>query len=144
MAGGAAGRGNAQALSMPLIPRHPKFWLAAFLLWFVSLWLLSAFPRTGDYMPPIPNFDKVVHFGFFFGGSGLFCAWLFRRRPESPNWRAIFAIAVVVIALIGCLDEFHQSFTPGRSGNDPFDVMADVLGAATGALVFRLVHRWLK
>jgi VanZ family protein len=129
---------------MPIIPRHPRFWLAAFLLWFASLWLLSSFSSTGDYTPPIAHFDKVAHFGFFFGGSGLFCAWLYRRRPTEPNWKWIFAAAVVAIGVIGCLDEFHQSFTPGRSGNDPFDVAADVVGAASGALMFRLLHRWLK
>ena len=129
---------------MPALPRHPRFWLGAFLLWFVVLWLLSSFSRTGDYMPPIVNFDKVLHFGFFSGGSGLFCAWLFRRRPENPNWKAIFWIAVGVIALVGCLDEFHQGFTPGRSGNDPGDVMADTLGAACGAFVFRMFHHRLK
>ncbi len=129
---------------MVRIPRHPHFWLAAFLLWFGALWTLSSFSLAGQYVPPVDNFDKVEHFGFFFGGAGLLCAWLFRRNPEKPNWKAIISIAVVVIGLVGWLDEYHQTFTPGRSGNDPQDWIADFSGAIAGALVFKKFHRRLK
>ena len=129
---------------MPGLPRHPNFWLAGFLLWFGVLWGLSSFRIPSEGVPPIPHLDKVVHFGYFFGGSGLICAWLFRRRPKNPNWKAIIATAILVVALIGGLDEYHQSFTPGRSGNDLSDWIADVLGATAGALVFKRIHHWLK
>ena len=36
-------------------------------------------------------------------------------------------------AIIGALDEYHQTFTPGRSGNDPWDLLADTVGAAAGS-----------
>lgn len=129
---------------MARLPQNPKFWLGAFLLWFAVLWLLSSSSGVGEYMPPINNFDKVAHFGYFFGGSGLLCAYLFRKRHERPDWRLIIAIAVTIIALVGCLDEYHQTFTPGRSGNDPYDWIADVLGAMAGAFTFKMVHRFLK
>ena len=79
-----------------------------------------------------------------FGGSGLLCAYLFRRNPERPNWKAIIGGVIIAIALTGCLDEYHQSFTPGRSGNDPYDWLADVLGATAGALTFKRIHHRLK
>jgi VanZ family protein len=129
---------------MPRLPRKPGFWLAAFLVWFAVLWTLSSFPGPGDEIPAIPHIDKVAHFGFFFGGSGLLCAWLYRRAPDSPRWPRLIATAVVVIALVGWLDEVHQSFTPGRSGNDLYDWIADVLGAFSGAFVFKAVHRRVK
>ena len=50
---------------MPALPRHPRFWLGAFLFWLAALWLLSSFSQTGDYLPPIRYFDKIGHFGFF-------------------------------------------------------------------------------
>jgi VanZ family protein len=129
---------------MPRLPRHPGFWLAAFLLWFGVLWGLSSFriPSEGD--PLIPHFDKIAHFGYFFGGSGLLSAWLFRRDPAQPNWWKIIGTSVLVIALVGALDEFHQSFTPGRSGNDPGDWAADLLGGMAGAAVFKRLHHLLK
>ena len=129
---------------MSWLPRSPKFWLAGFLLWFGVLWGFSAFSLPGDLNPPIDNFDKIAHFGFFFGGSGLLCAYLYRRNPEQPNWPKLILTAIAVIALIGALDEYHQSFTPGRYGNDPMDWLADLLGATAGALTFKRIHHLLK
>jgi VanZ family protein len=125
------------------LPRHPWFWLAGFLIWLVTLWLFSSTSRTAEFTPDIRNFDKVAHFGFFFGGSGLLCAYLFRRREGRPDWKILILTAVVIIGLVGVLDEYHQSFTPGRQGNDPFDWLADFSGALAGALVFKCFHRRL-
>lgn len=63
--------------------------------------------------------------------------------PGSPYWRRSLLITVTVVGLTGALDEFHQSHVPGRSGNDPADLAADLLGAFCGALVFRKSHRLL-
>ena len=95
-------------------------------------------------MPPVNHFDKVAHFGYFLGGGGLCSAYLFCRSPENSNWRQIFIVAVLILAAVGILDEWHQSFTPGRSGNDPFDWMADLLGAGVGALILRKLHHLLR
>jgi VanZ family protein len=127
------------------LPRSPRFWLAGFLLWFSALYLLSSLSVATDYRPPINQFDKIAHFGYFFGGSGLLCAYLYRRKPTpTTQWKSIITTAVVVIAIVGMLDEYHQSFTPGRSGNDPYDWLADVIGAMVGALVFKRFHYLLK
>lgn len=129
---------------MPRLPPSPKFWLAAFLLWFGVLWTLSSFSVAGPETPPIPYFDKIAHFGFFFGGSGLLTAFLYRLKPERPNWKLIIGVAVGVLAAIGALDEWRQSHVPGRSGNDFADWVADVTGALGGAFVFKAIHRRLK
>jgi len=130
---------------MSQLPRNPRFWLAGFLIWLAFLYLLSSFSRVSDYSPSIDHFDKIAHFGYFFGGSGLLCAYLFRRKPaEAINWKTLITTAVVCLAIVGILDEYHQSFTPGRSGNDPFDWLADVLGGTAGAFVFKRIHYLLK
>ena len=129
---------------MARLPRNPKFWLAAFLLWFGVLWVLSSGTHPDMPAPPIADFDKVEHFGYFFGGAGLFSAWLFRRNPEKPNWRTIITLTIIAVALTGLLDEIHQGYVPGRSGNDPADWTADFLGAIAGALVFKRFHHRLK
>jgi VanZ family protein len=129
---------------MKWLPRQPKFWLTCFILWFISLWILSSFAGPGQGLPPIVNIDKVAHFGYFFGGSGLLSAYLFRRSPLQTDWKRLFVIVVSIIAAIAVLDEFHQSFTPGRSGNDPFDGLADLAGAAVGVLVFKRLHHLMK
>lgn len=129
---------------MPRLPPSPKFWLAAFLLWFGVLWTLSSFSTPGPDMPPIPHFDKVAHFGFFFGGGGLLSAFVYRLKPEPANWKLILGVSVGVLAAVGALDEWRQSQVPGRSGNDFADWVADVLGALVGASVFKSIHRRLK
>ena len=44
-------------------------------------------------------------------------------------------VVIVVGFVIGRLDEYHQSFTPGRTGNDNGDWLADILGSIGGAWV---------
>jgi len=128
---------------MPRPPRHPLFWLVSFLLWMLTLWVLSS--RTGDetQLPQFPLSDKVAHFGFFLGGAGLLCAFLYCLSAPRLRWKLLFLIVMIVMGTIGWLDELHQSYTPGRFGNDPYDWLADVTGALTGCLIFRRMHMLL-
>lgn len=129
---------------MPKLFRSPTFWLVSFVVWTAVLFILSG--RTGEEtkLPPIPFSDKICHFGYFFGGGGLVSAFLFCRRPEISRWAPLIFQVALIIGAIGLLDEFHQSFTPGRSGNDPLDWTADIVGGICGALVFKTFHRVLK
>jgi VanZ family protein len=129
---------------MPRLPRRPNFWLFAMFVWFGVLWGLSSFALPGVPSPPVDHFDKLVHFGYFFGGAILLSAHLFFKNPGSPSWRVIIPAVIVFIALVGALDEFHQSFIPGRSGNDLPDWLADVMGGTIGALTFKAIHRRLQ
>lgn len=126
---------------MPRFTRLPFLWLAAFALWFGILWWLSS---RVNHFPPALSFrfsDKLLHFGYFFGGGILFSAFLFRLDPVAPNWYRIILLTYLVVGFTGSLDEWHQSFVPNRSGNDAADLNADLLGALCGALVFRKCHR---
>lgn len=69
-------------------------------------------------------------------GSGLYGS--LRAWRGTPAW----AIALLVAA-VPMLDELIQTTVPGRDGN-PRDVLLDLAGAATGALVFRAVARLKK
>lgn len=122
--------------------RHPVLWFAAFAVWFGVLWWLSSAERTFPDALQFRASDKLLHFGYFLGGSGLLSAALFTWKPAMPSRRRLIACAVVVI-LVGALDEFHQSFVPNRQGNDPADLLADALGAIAGALVFHPCRRLL-
>ena len=121
----------------------PWFWLTAFAVWFCTLWWLSSQPNPFPSELPFRVNDKLQHFGYFFGGAGLFSAFLFRLNPAEPRWSRILKLTVLVAALVGALDEHHQSYTIGRSAHNFPDFTADVLGAVCGALVFRRVHRVL-
>jgi VanZ family protein len=129
---------------MPRLFKQQSFWLAGFLTWFSVLWWLSSTVHPDLAQIDIPNWDKIAHFGYYFGGGGIFAAYLFARHPKNPPWRTIIVSVIVGIALVGILDEFHQSHVPGRSGNDPWDWLADISGATAGVLTFKAIHRRLK
>jgi VanZ family protein len=65
--------------------------------------------------------DKLAHLGFY-----AVLGWLVARA--CGKW----APAALAGLMIGVLDEWIQSGTAGRSA-DPFDLAADVAGAALGA-----------
>lgn len=78
-----------------------------------------------------PHSDKVVHFFVF----GLLATLVIRTRAvwRRVTWRGWIAIAAV--SAFGILDEFRQSFTPGRSV-EVADWMADTLGACLAVCVY--------
>ena len=125
-------------------PRHPAIWFTGLLLWLGFLWFISSQPGTGTPYP-VDHADKILHFTYFSLGGILCAGWLFRLNPKAPAWKRIVLITWVLLGAVGLIDEWHQSHTPNRSGNDAGDMMADFLGALAGALAFKSFHhrfRW--
>ncbi len=91
--------------------------------------------------PEIPHFDKVLHFGYFFGGSIILSTGLFFRFKKPTPWKLVFLFSIMTCALVGAIDEHHQSWVPERSGHDVYDWTADVLGASAGAGIVYLLMR---
>ena len=112
------------------------------LLWAASVWFLSSLsPSDFSFRgPSLPGLDKVVHWGIFFGGALFFTAAL--RRTVVYSWRSVILVSIGALALFGVVDEVHQLYTPGRTGADPYDWIADCLGAMTGAVTVFLVSKW--
>jgi VanZ family protein len=76
--------------------------------------------------------DKLVHLIVYAVLGVFFLLPLVRGRLSGVTVTAA-AWAVVFAVIYGISDEWHQSFTPGRSP-DVMDVVADTLGAAAGVL----------
>jgi len=115
-------------------PRKPVVYFCLFAGWWITLWFLSANNPAPKNGPDIPHLDKVAHFGYFFiGGALLSTAAVVAWPVLLRHWRMFFVALVVVCSVIGRLDEYHQGFTLGRSGNDRGDWAADTLGGAAGA-----------
>ena len=116
---------------------------AALICWACAiLWLSSLTPQE------LPDsaflfWDKVDHFAAFALGGWLAANALRVSRPQTSVAGAI-VLAVVIVAVFGAVDEFLQTFTPGRTGDDIYDWTADVLGALTGALLSLLAHDRLR
>jgi VanZ family protein len=91
--------------------------------------------------------DVIRKFGHFFGycvlSVTLYRSWwttlASRATPNQLSWRDMFRAwrgRAVLLALLGTLavaglDEFHQSFTPGRTGR-VVDVLLDEIGGVFG------------
>ena len=121
-------------------PRKPVAYLCLFVAWGVTLWFLSAGNPAPKNGPQIPHLDKVAHFVYFFiGGASLAtCALVLWPSLRFFKWR-LAVVVTVIISVIGRLDEYHQTFTPGRSGNDVGDWIADTLGGGAGAFVVLVI-----
>lgn len=119
--------------------QKPLPWWLAVLAWAVLLWILSA----NTPLPSGPSFplkDKLLHCTYFAGGAFCFLTALWGRSLPPPNAARFLLGGLLFTGIIGAVDEFHQTFTPGRFGNDPWDWLADLSG---GLLAAWLSHRLL-
>lgn len=117
-----------------MVSRRAIAWGPA-VFWALCLFLLSeirATPPGLQALLVIP--DKLVHFALYVALGGL----LARAR-----WVSRTDVRHVVLLAIGCtyaaLDEWHQSFVPGRTP-EVADWLADVAGVAAGYLIVALVR----
>jgi VanZ family protein len=122
--------------------RNPLTWFIAVLVWMRTIWFLSSIP--GDENPQLKmQIDKVAHFLAFAGGgilvAGLFATIVVVILRRKVRWDFLIPATAIAIGLLGWLDEWHQCFTPGRSGANMADWIADFLGGIAGALVFRRI-----
>ncbi len=117
------------------------FWL--FSGWAMMLWVLSSGNPSLKQANEIPHMDKVLHFIYFSVGGALLAASMGPEMAERLSRGWLFLLVVLVCSLIGRLDEYHQGFVPGRTGNDTGDWLADTLGGLFGgaAVIWYLLPR---
>lgn len=121
-------------------PRY-KFVLTLLLvLWTAGVLYGSLAP--GDDLPPagwlamIPYFDKVVHFGFYFGET-LLVLLLFEPR----GWRRWTAV-VAVILCSGAVELVQGAL--GYRSKDFWDFVANSSGALVAVAAAPLLQRFVK
>lgn len=139
----AAPPGNAGPPATSWLER-PLPWGVGWLAWFITLCILSSMSDPGPRIDLV-GIDKVYHAVFFAGGGTLLLLALTLRRNsarmalmETSWWKPALGVCLAGAA-VGWLDEWHQSFTPGRSGLDFYDWMADVAGSLAATPIARLV-----
>ncbi len=114
------------------------YWLVAWLAWIAAIAASSHFPSSAYPPSPWAEADKVVHAGGYFVMGVLGVGALARLRPNWP--RPLWGTATLLVgALFGALDEYHQSFIPGRSMALD-DWATDLLGLAIAVILARLVQ----
>jgi len=116
-------------------------WLLPLGIALAILWLSHQPTLPGGIELPHP-LDKLVHacaFGALAFGLDLA---LRRNRPGMPIYHRHLLVFGVVSAF-GALDEFHQSFVPGRDCNG-WDWAADSVGAALALALVTLPALWSR
>ena len=101
-------------------------------------WLFPhAMPETLDLIHHVIR--KSAHFTEYFIFSLLLLhALRAGRRDFGMRWALI---VILIVAGYAALDEFHQSFVPGR-GPAVSDVMLDTTGGAAAQLLVALAVLW--
>ncbi len=92
------------------------------------LFYLGAKPIAVGLFPE--PWDKLAHFCAYGAIAGLLALGLERRQPLG---------IIVLVSMIGALDEWHQVYLPGRSA----DVM-DFLTDAIAAVIAVTLVDWLR
>ena len=93
--------------------------------------------HTSAWLPE--GADKIVHF-FLYAFFAICTAWALRLTRLRHHKKLIF-FAVIIVALYGASDEFHQSFVSGRSSSF-YDWLADLIGAGIGARIAWQLALW--
>lgn len=109
-------------------------------LWILLIYYLSSQSNFHFKFKIPPGTDKIVHAVIYF----VLC-WLTRRaffhQRTFPLLRTYALMgALIFSAVYGLLDEYHQSFVPGRSV-EFYDFLADFGGALLYAAIFWLFER---
>jgi len=79
-------------------------------------------------VPPLAH--KLEHFLYYGTMAGLVAIALGRRWM----W-----VALLIVPLVGALDEWHQLSIPGRNGS-PIDWMVDVTGVVVALYLYRRLN----
>jgi VanZ family protein len=82
--------------------------------------------------------DKVMHF-LAFSAGGVVLTLALRWSVTWP-WKSLARFAVLALVVYGAIDEFHQLYTPKRTGADPFDWLADCFGALAGVALCIVIY----
>ena len=106
-----------------------KFTAAAF-IWFVAAIYALLFKEGGNSALPFPHFDKVGHFGLFFGQAWL-CAKIFIQDNRNIPYKGILFAAL----LFAVGSELAQAFLTATRQGSIADGIADMAGT-TAALWF--------
>lgn len=119
--------------------RRPATWWIGLAAWYGTLFILSSMASTDGPSVEIPHLDKAVHFTYFAAGGFAFGMAMILGASNARWSRGgrLLAASALVFLVLGAIDEYHQTWTPGRSGNDPGDLAADVLGAVAGTALAR-------
>lgn len=84
-----------------------------------------------------PTFQNLLHIPLY-GMLAFLWSQSFQKSQFSNRKMVIMTLFLTI--LYGCLDEFHQTFVPGRYGG-LLDIYLDSIGAVCGIVLFSLYRK---
>jgi len=110
----------------------------------VAVTLLSLVSLSDTVLPDLQfrYLDKIAHFTFYFGAVIFLCLARNENARKKFKLNQSITIGIIFAVLYGILMEVLQEvFTTYRDGNI-YDVLTNILGAFTGAIVVhQLFHK---
>ena len=101
-------------------------------------WMILIFILSSQSSIKVPDLfyqqDKALHL-LLFSVLGFFWSLLLMSNGSRPTLWHVVLVSLLVMGY-GGLDEFHQSFVPGRTP-DILDLAADTTGGLLSALLMR-------
>lgn len=113
------------------------------------IWCFSAMQGAASDAQSLPIADflglphglirKAAHFVLFASLGALWYNYV--RNSDIRKFTPGFTImlSLMLAAVYACVDEMHQLFVPGRSGQMG-DVLIDTAAALTGIVIFAAIH----
>ena len=101
--------------------------------------IFAASSRSDTSAVPSAIPDKVMHVAVYAVLGALILRAVAGGRRTNVTWSAVL-VSILAATLYGIIDEWHQSFVPGRTP-DARDVAADLAGASVGAIAGVLAAR---
>lgn len=114
------------------------YWFPIF-IYCLLIYIQSSYPSSED-IPPIPYFDKVLHFAAYAFLGGLLLRAL-KTLPIKNNIRLVMILSITLSSLYGISDEIHQHYVPYRDA-DIMDALADIIGSIFGVYIYHFF--WLE
>jgi len=115
------------------ILKLPVAWLVSLLVYLGMIFAVSNISAVDLLVIRIPNWDKFAHF-FEYLPVGFMVTGLLSSKFPGSRLAVLVPAVIAISSVLGGLDEFHQSFVPGRDVSLG-DAIADVLGATVGAML---------
>lgn len=109
----------------------------------ILIFMLSSVPMDGgpDNIAFLTNLDpglqNLLHIPLY--GSLAFL-WLYAFVSSGLLLRKAIVLSILITIGYGCMDEFYQSFVPGRYGGI-LDILLNSLGAAAGLFLGTVWYR---
>ncbi len=104
------------------------------------IFFLSHQPGDALDLPEYDHLDKVLHVGIY-TILGLTAGYVVPGRLWSAH-RLLTAAGVILLCfLYGIIDEYHQSFIPGRYPSWQ-DALADLVGGVIAVVVYISFLHW--